>query len=101
MVLGALMIPDAHAGSRGILLAILSGAIASGIGYVIWYSVVRGLSSTRAATVQLSVPVLAAFAGVIFLAEVVTLRLVVASALILGGVALTVIAKERLKAGRR
>ena len=101
IVLGALMFRDAHGGSRGILLAILSGAIASGIGYVIWYSVVRGLSATRAATVQLSVPVLAAFAGVIFLAEVVTLRLVVASALILGGVALTVIAKERLKAGRR
>jgi drug/metabolite transporter (DMT)-like permease len=100
IVLSALMIRDAHGGSRGILLAILSGALASGIGYVIWYSAVRGLSSTRAATVQLSVPVLAAFAGVIFLAEVVTLRLVVSSVLILGGVALTVMAKERLKTGR-
>ena len=83
-----------HAEPRGILLAILSGSLASGIGYVIWYTALRGLSSTRAATVQLSVPVLAAFGGVIFLAEVVTLRLVIASILILGGVALTVIAKE-------
>ena len=88
-----------HAEPRGILLAILSGSLASGIGYVIWYTALRGLSSTRAATVQLSVPVLAAFGGVIFLAEVVTLRLVIASALILGGVALTVIAKE-LKPGK-
>jgi drug/metabolite transporter (DMT)-like permease len=87
-----------HAEPRGILLALLSGTLASGIGYVIWYSALRGLSSTRAATVQLSVPVLAAFGGVIFLAEVVTLRLVIASILILGGVALTVVEKE-LKAG--
>jgi drug/metabolite transporter (DMT)-like permease len=83
-----------HAGPRGILLAILSGSLASGIGYVLWYSALRGLSSTRAATVQLSVPVIAAFGGVIFLSEVVTLRLVIASVLILGGVAVTVIAKE-------
>jgi drug/metabolite transporter (DMT)-like permease len=89
----------AHAEPTGILLALLSGSLASGIGYVVWYAALRGLSSTRAASVQLSVPVLAAFGGVIFLAEVVTLRLVIASILILGGVALTVIAKE-LKAER-
>ena len=83
-----------HAAPEGILLAVLSGSLASGIGYVIWYTALRGLSSTRAASVQLSVPVLAAFGGVIFLAEVVTLRLVIASVLIVGGVALTVIAKE-------
>jgi drug/metabolite transporter (DMT)-like permease len=87
-------IQGVHAEPRGILLAILSGSLASGIGYVIWYTALRGLSSTRAATVQLSVPVLAAFGGVIFLAEVVTLRMMIASILILGGVALTVIAKE-------
>jgi drug/metabolite transporter (DMT)-like permease len=88
-----------HAEPGGILLAILSGSLASGLGYVIWYAALRNLSSTRAATVQLSAPVLAAFGGVIFLAEVVTLRLAIASILILGGVALTVIAKE-LKAER-
>ncbi len=87
-----------HAEPGGILLAILSGSLASGIGYVIWYGALRGLSSTRAATVQISAPLLAAFGGVIFLAEAVTFRLVIASLLILGGVALTVVAKE-LKAG--
>ena len=87
-------IQGVHAEPRGILLAILSGSLASGSGYVIWYTALRGLSSTRAATVQLSVPVLAAFGGVLFLAEVVTLRMMIASILILGGVALTVIAKE-------
>jgi drug/metabolite transporter (DMT)-like permease len=84
----------------GILLAVLSGSLASGLGYVIWYTALRGLSSTRGATVQLSVPVLAAFGGVLFLAEVVTLRLLIASFLILGGVALTVMAKE-LKADKQ
>jgi drug/metabolite transporter (DMT)-like permease len=83
-----------HVQPHGLLLAVLSGSLASGIGYVIWYTALRGLSSTRAAAVQLSVPVLAAFGGVIFLAEVVTSRLLIASILILGGVALTVIAKE-------
>jgi drug/metabolite transporter (DMT)-like permease len=94
LVVWAVGVQSVHAEPRGILLAILSGALTSGIGYVIWYTALRGLSATRAATVQLSVPVLAAFGGVIFLAEVVTLRLVIASILILGGVALTVIAKE-------
>jgi len=89
-----------HAQPRGILLSILSGSIASGIGYIIWYTAVRGLSATRAATVQLPVPLLTAFGGVIFLAEAFTMRLTIASILILGGVALTVIAKE-LKAGNR
>jgi drug/metabolite transporter (DMT)-like permease len=89
----------AHVALRGILLAVLSGAVASGMGYVIWYTALRRLSSTRAATVQLSVPVLAAFGGVIFLSEAVTTRLVVASILILGGVALTVVAKELKQRG--
>ncbi len=83
-----------HAVPGGMLLAVLSGSLASGMGYVIWYAALRDLSSTRAASVQLSVPVIAAFGGVSFLAEVITLRLVIASALIIGGVALTVIAKE-------
>ncbi len=94
LVVWASHVQGLHAEPRGILLAILSGALASGIGYVIWYTALRGLSSTRAATVQLSVPVLAAFGGVIFLSEVVTPRLMIASVLILGGVALTVIEKE-------
>ncbi len=63
-------------------------AITSGIGYVIWYAALRGLRTTTAATVQLSAPIIAAFGGVILLSEDVTLRLLLASAATLGGVAL-------------
>jgi len=85
-----------HLSMSGILLAAISGAIASGVGYVIWYAALRGLTATRAAIVQLSVPVLAAWGGVIFLAEHVSLRLMLAGAFILGGVVLAV--KGRVKA---
>lgn len=73
----------------GVLYATLSGALASGVGYVIWYAALRGLTTTRAATVQLSVPVLAAWSGVVFLAEDVSVRLFIAGILILGGIALS------------
>ena len=80
---------------EGAMLAVLSGALASGLGYVAWYSALSGLGITRAATVQLAVPVLAAVGGVAFLAERLTARLVVAAALILGGVALALTRTER------
>jgi drug/metabolite transporter (DMT)-like permease len=86
----------AHWSATGIWLAGLSGSLASGIGYVIWYAALRGLTATRAATVQLSVPVLVSFGGVIFLSEAVSLRLMVASILILGGVGLTVAGRQWL-----
>ncbi|HLU06680.1 MAG TPA: DMT family transporter [Woeseiaceae bacterium] len=76
--------------SSGFWHAIVSGAIASGMGYAIWYTVLPSLRSTDAATVQLSVPVIAAVGGVILLEEPVTLRLVVASVAILGGIALVI-----------
>jgi drug/metabolite transporter (DMT)-like permease len=88
LVASALFIARTHASSAGIALAVASGAIASGVGYVIWYAALRGLTATRAATVQLSVPVIAAFGGVAFLSEPITLRLLIASVAILGGVAL-------------
>jgi drug/metabolite transporter (DMT)-like permease len=72
----------------GILYASLSGALASGVGYAIWYAALRGLTTTRAATVQLSVPIIAAFSGVVFLAESVSVRLLIAGILILGGIAM-------------
>lgn len=72
----------------GLVLAIASGAIASGCGYVIWYAALRGLTGTRAAVVQLAVPVIAAIAGVAILGEQVTLRLILASIATLGGVAI-------------
>jgi drug/metabolite transporter (DMT)-like permease len=70
--------------------AILSGAIASGVGYVIWYSVLPELKAASAATVQLSVPVLAAAGGILFLGESITLRFLLASLAVLGGIALVV-----------
>ena len=80
--------------SIGVAYAIASGALASGIGYAIWYSVLPRLTSTTAATVQLSVPVIAAVSGIVFLAEPVTLRLALASIAVLGGIGL-VIAQPR------
>ncbi len=71
--------------------AIASGALASGVGYAIWYTALRGLTATRAAAVQLSVPVLAAVGGIVFLREALTLRLVWCSIAILGGIALVII----------
>lgn len=76
--------------SAGIGYAVVSGALASGLGYAIWYSVLPALKATNAATVQLSVPVIAALGGIIFLGEAVTLRLVLASIAILGGIALVI-----------
>ena len=81
--------------ARGILLALASGALTSGLGYVIWYAALRGLSATRAATVQLSVPVIAAIGGILFLSEVMTLRLAMAAVLILGGVGIALAARRR------
>jgi drug/metabolite transporter (DMT)-like permease len=78
----------AHVSTTGVVLAVMSGALASGVGYVVWYAALRGLSATRAATVQLPVPALAAVGGVIFMSESVSLRLLIATAVILGGVAL-------------
>ncbi|SFC31054.1 Threonine/homoserine efflux transporter RhtA [Polaromonas sp. OV174] len=88
LVLSLLFVGKAHADAAGIALAIASGALTSGIGYVIWYAALGQLSALRAATVQLSVPLIAALGGVLFLAEAVTPRLATACAAILGGIAL-------------
>ena len=84
-----------HVSTNGILLATLSGALASGMGYVIWYAALRGLTTIRAAIVQLSVPVIAAWSGVIFLAENISLRLLVAGVFILGGITLTAFSRVK------
>jgi drug/metabolite transporter (DMT)-like permease len=83
--------------TQGVLLALLSGSLTSGIGYVLWYAALRGLTATRAAVVQLAVPVIAAIGGVILLSEVITTRLVVASLAVLGGVGLAVTGRLRGK----
>ena len=81
--------------SRGVLLATLSGAVASGLGYTLWYAALRGLTATRAAILQLSVPVIAAAAAVALLDETVTSRLVGSGAAILGGVALAMVGRRQ------
>jgi drug/metabolite transporter (DMT)-like permease len=79
---------------HGAFYAVLSGAITSGIGYALWYAVLPALTSTSAAIIQLSVPALAALGGALLLSEPITARLVIASAAILGGIAITVVAKR-------
>lgn len=85
----------------GVRYAIASGAVASGLGYVIWYSVLPALKATNAATIQLSVPVLAALGGIIFLGEIVTARFVLASLAILGGIALVILSKSSSKGAQQ
>lgn len=84
----AAMIDPLSASGRGVALAIASGALASGVGYSLWYAALRGLAATEAAVVQLLTPVLAAAGGVVLLGESVSARLALAAAAILGGVAL-------------
>ncbi|MEW6125344.1 MAG: DMT family transporter [Pseudomonadota bacterium] len=95
LVLGLFALPWLQWDVRGALLALASGALASGIGYAIWYAVLPGLRPTSAATVQLSVPVLAAAGGALLLAEPITPRLLIASLAILGGIALVLWAPRR------
>ncbi|MDM0055831.1 DMT family transporter [Variovorax fucosicus] len=85
----------AHADATGVVLAVASGALTSGLGYVVWYAALARLSAMQAATVQLSVPLLAAFGGVLLLSEAITPRLAVASVAILGGIALVLSRKSQ------
>jgi len=94
-LISVIMIRHHRFDSLGAIYAMISGAITSGLGYIIWYSALRGLKATSAATVQLSVPALAALGGIIFLGEPITLRLILASFAILGGIALVLIEKNR------
>lgn len=90
LALGIALLPRHSLDPIGLSYAIASGALTSGVGYAIWYTAVRGLSATSAATVQLSVPVITAIGGILFLDETISLRLLVASVAILGGIALVV-----------
>jgi len=93
LVLVLVFSQDRHATAEGVILAVVSGAFTSGLGYVMWYRALSGLTSTAAASVQLSVPVIAAFGGILFLNETMTMRLLAASAAILGGIALVLRAR--------
>jgi len=88
----------ARVDAAGAGLAIASGAIASGVGYAIWYTALPALSATQAASVQLSVPLLAALGGVLLLGEAPTWRLALAAAAIVGGIALVL--RARVAPGR-
>lgn len=88
-------LPLARLDSAGVIYALASGGLASGLGYALWYAVLPGLAATHAATVQLSVPVLAALGGILFLGETVSWSLALSSAAILGGIALVIGGKER------
>ena len=87
LVLWALTVGSWHMTGSGVLLAVLSGALASGLGYTAWYIALAGLSISQAAVLQLLVPVIAAVGGVFIVSEALTLNLLVASVIILGGIA--------------
>ena len=95
LVAAGLALGRLHTTPRGVVIALVSGIVTSGLGYVLWYAALRGLTATRAAIVQLAVPVIAAIGGVVLLAEELTIRLWIGTVLILGGVATAILAHAR------
>lgn len=89
-----LLLQQAAVDGAGFWYAVASGALASGIGYAVWYMALPAMKSSQAATVQLSVPVIAAAGGIVFLGEPLSLRLVLASIAVLGGIALVILEKR-------
>ncbi len=89
-------LPSIQLSSEGIMLAIMSGALASGIGYTLWYIALGGLSATVAAVVQLLVPIIAAVGGIIFVSETITQRLILSGMMILGGVLIIILGQRYL-----
>lgn len=97
MVLASSMgLLDVYFTPRGMVLAIISGGVASGLGYAVWYMALAGLSSSRAAVVQLLVPIIASLGGVIFTGELLSVRLMISSLLVLGGILMVVLGHQRL-----
>jgi len=95
IVVSAVAWTQANITTTGAMLAVISGALASALGYVAWYAALKHLTATKASTLQLSVPVIAALGGAVLLSESITLRLVLASAMVLGGVGLTLLKKQQ------
>lgn len=89
--------PEPLPGMSGLTLAVVSGTVTSGLGYAIWYLALRSLSATRAGVAQLTVPVIAALGGIVFLSEPLTLRFALASLIILAGVAIATLTRARSK----
>jgi drug/metabolite transporter (DMT)-like permease len=97
VALSLLMLNQVSLDRAGMGYAVLSGALASGIGYAIWYRVLPAMKATHAATVQLSVPVIAALGGIVALGESISVRSVLAATAILGGIALVILEKQAVK----
>ncbi|MDA7088002.1 DMT family transporter [Pseudomonas sp. SA3-5] len=95
LLTSALLLSRANWDGPGLIYALLSGALTSGIGYAVWYTALRGLKAFQAATVQLSVPIIAALAGSLLLDEALSLRLLLSSLAVLGGIAVVLSAKQR------
>ena len=87
---------DACLDTAGFGYALASGALTSGMGYAVWYTALPALKATQAATVQLSVPVIAALGGIVFLGETLTLRLILASTAVLGGITLVILERRKV-----
>lgn len=94
VIVNLLMLKSTTLDAAGVWYAVLSGAVASGLGYVIWYTALPALKAANAATVQLSVPVIAALGGILLLGEPISLRLAITSAAILGGIALVIFEQQ-------
>lgn len=96
VVLSLIMLSQLSLDGVGVAYAVASGALTSGLGYAIWYTALKGLKATSAATVQLSVPVIATIGGALLLGEHVTMRIVIASVAILGGIALVILNRAKV-----
>lgn len=95
MLLALVLLPQLQWDMPGLCYALLSGAVTSGVGYAIWYSALPGLRASQAATVQLSVPILAALGGNLLLSEALSLRLLISAVAVLGGIALVLGSRQR------
>ncbi|OJX79345.1 DMT family transporter [Magnetospirillum sp. 64-120] len=95
-LLGVLALGGGSVDGQGVAYALASGAVASGMGYALWYAVLPHLTAARAASVQLSVPVITALGAVLVLGEAISLRLVLASLAVLGGIALVIIGRRKV-----
>jgi drug/metabolite transporter (DMT)-like permease len=94
IIVAAALLPSSLPSPAGIWLGIASGAHASGLGYAVWYTALRGLTPIRAAVVQVATQVIAAVAGVVFLDEAATMRLVASGAAVIGGIVLTIYGQQ-------
>jgi drug/metabolite transporter (DMT)-like permease len=101
IILLMVTIKGAHLTQQGVFYAILSGSVASAMGYAVWYIALNGLTVTQAAVLQLLVPVIAAVGGVIFASEIISLRLLLASVMVLGGILTVLIGKYYVEKSRQ